>query len=878
MKNKIIKSCFAGWLILLCHSICSCTEDFQNIPLSGERIIFNISKNEEWKDTRSRSSRMSVDSEEPYVDVLISESDTYNAPLYLHVLSESSCGSLSNLDHSLSRGYEAKDVYTTMSVTGLVYDGSITDALPNFMENEKIEGSGDKWSTNRFWPNGDKNIKFFAHSPYTSKGLMYGYPCLSYETPSSVEDQTDILVGESPELTGKPTNGEVLLNFSHPLTAVTFVAGDGFETGTITRITLKNIFSKGNFNVLSGQWESLDKRTDFTIDLTDCYTNGKFDIAINGDETTFMMIPQTFDDSMSEVEIEFEDALTGTSHTLKFKLSGEWEKGKRVCYSLSTNPQFIQNVFKCNLPKTITSEYDGFINLSPTNKQKLISFDIESYAIIVEPGKRVYKQVEFNKDFVETNNNWLHIDLKPYEIEDGGFGVGCFHGILSIDQQFEFTEISPHDSNLRKAIKKTERYNLSNSNGGSTVENTANCYIINAPGKYKLPLVYGNGIKNNNFNKEAYTNPINFKDGKNRILTFVKHNGDTISSPFIEIDENVNPCVFWADAKNMISNIQIKNNFLEFDIFNDVDTIEIVQSNAVIGIKDKESGNAIWSWHIWVTDYNLHDDIEIESYRFMQLNLGWCFGNIKNYEGREVCLSLIQKDIHGNDLPGRFDIEIIQLPHKENTMGNNTYYQWGRKDPFPGGLGFNIEKPIYMGTFYCNSMINGGETIASAISKPNVMFITSSAKWCAIGKAYNMWNAVNLSTAPQYIDKSTIGNMVKTIYDPSPIGYMVPSPECFLPIEGKISWNTNINEYAYQVGGKYFILPITGYRVRSSGIVTLSDDEKFGRLSSSKPRTTSSSYLLFHFCLSTKSGTSMIHSDAVYQSTGLPIRSLREPE
>ena len=37
-------------------------------------------------------------------------------------------------------------------------------------------------------------------------------------------------------------------------------------------------------------------------------------------------------------------------------------------------------------------------------------------------------------------------------------------------------------------------YNLSNSTGAATVENTANSYVISAPGVYMFPLVYGNAI------------------------------------------------------------------------------------------------------------------------------------------------------------------------------------------------------------------------------------------------------------------------------------------------------------------------------------------------------------------------------------------------
>lgn len=48
-------------------------------------------------------------------------------------------------------------------------------------------------------------------------------------------------------------------------------------------------------------------------------------------------------------------------------------------------------------------------------------------------------------------------------------------------------------------------YNLANqTNGGSTDENTANCYVVNAPGYYSFPLVYGNAIKNGTANTSAY--------------------------------------------------------------------------------------------------------------------------------------------------------------------------------------------------------------------------------------------------------------------------------------------------------------------------------------------------------------------------------------
>ena len=42
-------------------------------------------------------------------------------------------------------------------------------------------------------------------------------------------------------------------------------------------------------------------------------------------------------------------------------------------------------------------------------------------------------------------------------------------------------------------------------NGNYTaVRETANCYVVKQPGKYKFPLVYGCGIKNSSKNPESY--------------------------------------------------------------------------------------------------------------------------------------------------------------------------------------------------------------------------------------------------------------------------------------------------------------------------------------------------------------------------------------
>ena len=54
--------------------------------------------------------------------------------------------------------------------------------------------------------------------------------------------------------------------------------------------------------------------------------------------------------------------------------------------------------------------------------------------------------------------------------------------------------------------------------GAATVENTANSYVISAPGVYMFPLVYGNAIKDGATNASAYKSDVaSFNVTENRV-------------------------------------------------------------------------------------------------------------------------------------------------------------------------------------------------------------------------------------------------------------------------------------------------------------------------------------------------------------------------
>ncbi len=190
---------------------------------------------------------------------------------------------------------------------------------------------------------------------------------------------------------------------------------------------------------------------------------------------------------------------------------------------------------------------------------------------------------------------------------------------------------------------------------------TANCYMVHKAGDYKLPLVYGNAIKDGALNDAAYTGIEN----TNATKTFPNHAGTAISAPWITkaaTGEGVNKGMgitvskaelLWQDAEGLVTKVGIDGDYLTLTVGKDATAQE---GNAVIAAKASD-GTIVWSWHIWVTKETfatlttittgtgtLGTDYQV--YQVTPVNLGWV--------GDPV------------------------------SQGTNTFYQWGRKDPFPG--------------------------------------------------------------------------------------------------------------------------------------------------------------------------------------------------
>lgn len=308
------------------------------------------------------------------------------------------------------------------------------------------------------------------------------------------------------------------------------------------------------------------------------------------------------------------------------------------------------------------------------------------------------------------------------------------------------------------------------------LETTANCYMVNSPGYYMLPLIYGNALVNGVANTNAYTK----KGTKSSYTNYVNCKGDVISQPYIFIDAEISDAnIIWQDVNGLINSVKLSSdrNYLIFHISES----NIHEGNAVIGIY--EGNKIVWSWHIWVTTYTQDKDVNFAyegiNFSFMGNYLGYCHEARRYYPERIVKIRLKQKRTGAiKDINITLDGQII------TDVGNSVYYQWGRKDPFPGQLMDwteinnrltlrSIYKPIYdkAGVLVEQPLLTTKKiTIAESISNPDLQAVTygnNSEVWHKGSSIYqNLWN--NISN-----NNGSTTSTIKTVYDPSPVGYCV---------------------------------------------------------------------------------------------------------
>ncbi len=782
--------------------------------------------------------------------------------------------------------------YNSFGVLASVYTGDWDEdsCLPNYMYDVEVT-KASSWTTSYYWPGAWRKMRFFAYAPYGGEGIALsdatksGTPSITYTVPTDVSNQQDVLIAVSGEKAGDART-DISLPFNHALTAVRFVTGN-ILAGKITKISLKGVYGSASLPIKeAAEWSNHDSVKDFSRTLSSTIT-GTPGEEITSAESTFMMIPQTLP-AGAKIEITYKDDATGTSRTLSSNIGGsEWPVGKSVTYAISASSIIKTTEFVITEPASVT--YKG------GNTE----YSVTSYATIYTTGGRSKSvPIKWKAEFVEEDSNGNYIVIpKPEWVtaftESGNGGTSATTFSATIAAQTGVTS-NPHNETLKTAASVSDTYDLSTS-GGTTAMRTANCYLINAPGTYSLPLVYGNAIKNGETNTSAYKSTAS---GDYILKNFVNHLNAAITDPYIYNNAGCTPLdavLVWQDEENLVTNVRLSSD--KHSLTFDVPQATIKQGNAIVAVRDTDS-RIMWSWHIWVTDYRLGEDIKTVTnyqgiaYKMMPVNIGWCDAETTTYDARSVKVRFTQAETGAKQV-----ITLTQASHLVVNSGNQPFFQFGRKDPMLAGIrnasGSSVDKGCYSDGYAFNT--SGGKvSIGISIQHPYRLYTPGGSlpyRWCATFY-YNLWSANNK------VMTANDNEVVKTIYDPSPVGYHLPSSNAFTGFTyngGSITgttvgslintpytssadftdnfgWEFYCNKMtgsgSYDTAGGTIFVPAAGYRNEMYGVVTGVGTTTF--LWSAVPSAESSAYRL------NISASFIAPASANFMSIALAVRPVQE--
>lgn len=666
---------------------------------------------------------------------------------------------------------------------------------PEWFYNEPTLSNG-KLVTPRKWSWAIPHARFYAVFPqvkneYTkiklSPETYEGSPYIEFEDETDVTNQKDLMTACSGHVhySVQGTAPRTDLDFRHALTAIKFAVGQNLSINkTISKVEIRNALSKGKYTLsdkfdgTGAKWENLSDAKTFKLEGLAVSTNQNPNAVLtgnDGDNYTFYMIPQELTGKNIAVYVEFTDG-----SKIESTLKGSWLAGTTKTYKLSEKNSTWEYTLETTNPANVAY-----------NQDKSNDYLVTSYRIAPDGTKQPvkWKAVGF-EEYDRATDSWTNLGtnkptwLTAMSKENGEGGANAESGRATITKADLKDRLTEYNKVLQTATEKGAAgnyYNLSNANGGDAIQNTANSYLISAPGYYRIPLVYGNAVKGGTTNESSYKTA---HTGTDILSNFKDHLGNDITTPYINVQNASNPAtqasIVWMDQQALVDGLSVTNDGNKSFVNFHVSAANIKNGNAVIAVKSAD-GTIMWSWHLWFDHSDALSTIactnhEGDNFKVTKNILGYTIYKWKStsYESPRVARMKIEQEV-GNGAKKSAYITITQSPYAEKEY-STALYQFGRKDAFPG------TNTLYESTF----VENGGNNISivNAIQNPGT-FYTDGNKWDTEYRYFNLWS---MQTTSQTDVSKTL---IKTIYDPCPVGFSMPPLKTFsgVTITGKTNTN-----------------------------------------------------------------------------------------
>ena len=267
---------------------------------------------------------------------------------------------------------------------------------------------------------------------------------------------------------------------------------------------------------------------------------------------------------------------------------------------------------------------------------------------------------------------------------------------------------------------------------------TANSYIVSESGDYKFKAVKGNSTES---------------VGTVASAELVWETNNTSTAP---------------EVNSVIAKVGMDEGFITFST-----PATLVPGNALIAAKDAE-GKILWSWHIWIPQTAVKAG-----------SFGAAMG---------ASVAVMDRNL------GALVVTEASETEKADILSFGLFYQWGRKDPFPG-FGAADKSPMALAGVQMTKQ-DTPITTDESIANPTLYAWTKTE-----GKSEGFnWNTEEIFGA--WGDEGG-----KTIYDPCPVGYRVPVKGDWCA--AGTQWTFKMANWWFKLGDAVF--PYAGYMDDNGG-------------------------------------------------------------
>lgn len=407
------------------------------------------------------------------------------------------------------------------------------------------------------------------------------------------------------------------------------------------------------------------------------------------------------------------------------------------------------------------------------------------------------------------NLNCLKVSVTCYKYDDNG----NISGSDTRSRYFNISDIVGQDLSGNYYTIDFEICDPVESYTDLSVAGNANCYIINAPGNYSFNLdVAGNG-KAPYGGFTAGIDPMNLIDANTLDDINSKYGFDWLWASGLSFDSITDVTGDVNIVKKIVNSVAFTGETGQVSIGLN-DAAENLSGNVVLALYEKNADGSvkeiIWTWHLWL------GNPQTQHYKFASTNYNWNYTNEDWY--------ILDRNI------GAESAEFVVPGDSKGARSTGLYYQRGRKEPMIGFQAANgssdwktNQLPTYRNTETFGSLAVWKADVAysnyNTFSQPmslikNIPYTTDYVSQPE--KDYTFaWNSS--TTAAE--SENDINNDTKSMFDPCPAGYRMPTTR---------EWdNMKADKYRYTVGGQGF--GVYGYCVwdgLESRLSSASTDER----------------------------------------------------